>query len=59
MELLTQKELADKFSITTQTIYNWRKEGCPYIQRGKVLRFSYEDVFKWFKETSTTKGLGK
>ena len=49
MNLLTQKQIAERFSVTTQTVYNWRKSGCPHIQRGKVLRFTYEDVLKWIK----------
>ena len=51
--ILTTDELAEFFSVTTQTIKTWRKEGMPHIKiKHNVIRYDVDDVMKWAKETS-------
>lgn len=48
-ELLTQRELTTFLKVTVITLYRWRKEGMPYIQVGKQVRYEKEEVLKWLK----------
>ena len=37
------------FGISRATVHNWvHEEGCPYEQRGKILRFKLSSVESWF-----------
>lgn len=49
-KLLTTKELADKFNVHTNSVYNWRKEGMPYVIAGRNCRYDYEEVKQWLKD---------
>ena len=56
MAYVTAKEVAKEFSVSTQTVDNWRKTkpGFPYIQLGDgyspMYRYSIEDIKDYFKE---------
>ena len=51
IELLTTKEIADKFRVTRQTVYNWRKEGCPvFISSQKTMRYDLDAVMRWLRK---------
>lgn len=48
MSLITQTELMRKLVIKSRnTIYLWRKEGCPCIQKRKFIRFDFDKVVEW------------
>lgn len=49
-KLLTTKELAEKLCVHTNSVYNWRKEGMPFIIAGRNCRYDYEEVKKWLLE---------
>ena len=55
-ELMTSQEVADYFKVTTQTIYNWRKEGVPSIRIGHEYRYNIEKVMQWLAERNSRKG---
>ena len=48
-QLLTVQQLQDVLQISRQVIYNLRKEGMPYKQIGKAVRFDYDEVMKWIE----------
>lgn len=47
---VTTKQLALKYQVTEQTIYNWRQEGLPYIKLGRAIRFDLGKVQQWFED---------
>jgi hypothetical protein len=50
-ELLTTKELAEHFKVTTQTIWRWRNKGLPYIKLNtQNFRYELNKVMEWVKE---------
>lgn len=51
--LVTIKQLEELLQVSRQTIYDWRKEGMPYIQiNGRSVRFDYDEVIEWLKSRS-------
>ena len=48
-KLLTTNELAELMKVTTQSIYNWRKQGMPFYKIGKSVRFDLEEIREWLK----------
>jgi len=48
--LMTSLELSKYFSVTQQTIANWRKEGMPSIKIGRYYRFDLNKVMEWLEE---------
>lgn len=53
--LLTTEELMEHFSVTRQTIYNWRKEGMPYKKYVKLVRFDLREVIDWLEKRDGNK----
>jgi len=51
---LTPKQLAEKLQVSTVTLWEWRKEGCPYLSLGaRSLRYSLPDVVRWLHDRKT------
>jgi predicted DNA-binding transcriptional regulator AlpA len=49
-ELLTTRELADYFKVTTQTIWRWRDKGMPHIKlNSQNIRYDLVKVNKWIE----------
>lgn len=49
------QHLADHYGVSKATVSNWiRKESCPHIQRGKVVRFEIDAVEAWFRGRKST-----
>lgn len=54
--LLTVEELAEKLSVSVQTIYYWvSRDEIPVIKVGRHNRFSFEEVMKGFREKTKKK----
>lgn len=49
VEMLTRKELAIKLNVSERTIDRYRKDGMPFIQINKTIRFEEEKVMEWVK----------
>lgn len=43
------KALATHFDVHRTTVITWVKEGCPHLQRGKVVRFELAAVEAWMR----------
>lgn len=52
MNLLTVEEIAKELKVTRQTIYQWRKDGMPFLRMGRLIRFEQEKVMEWLKENA-------
>jgi hypothetical protein len=49
-QLLTTKELAEHFKVTTQTIWRWRVKGMPHIKlNAQNCRYELPAVMEWIK----------
>ncbi|MCM3425583.1 helix-turn-helix domain-containing protein [Bacillus paralicheniformis] len=49
-KLLTPKQLSEILQVSIETLRRWRKEGMPYKQIGRSVRFNQEEVEKWIEE---------
>ena len=47
---MTIKELCKMLNITRPTLDKLRKEGLPYIQVSRNIRFNREEVIEWLKQ---------
>lgn len=47
---LTSRDLESKYKVGRTTIDKWKKEGMPFFQKGRVIRFEESKVDKWLKE---------
>jgi phage terminase Nu1 subunit (DNA packaging protein) len=47
---LTSRDLELKYKVGRTTIDKWKKEGMPFIKKGRVIRFDELLVDKWIKE---------
>ena len=45
--VLSTKDIAAFFDVTSKTIAQWRKAGCPQIKRGQ---WDLKDVYEWYWE---------
>lgn len=50
--LLTYDELAKATSLCRAYLFKLKKQGMPYIQIGRRVRFDGEEVVAWFKKRS-------
>ena len=53
--LMTSSEIAEYFSVTMQTVYNWRKEGVPSIRIGHEYRYDLLKVMEWVSKRNEVK----
>lgn len=53
INLLTLEEVAEKFKVTSRTIYNWIDRGMPVMKIGGVIRFDTEEIRAWMKQKRT------
>lgn len=49
-ELLTVKEMAQIFKVSTRGIYYWMDQGLPYLKIGGRVRFEKKKVMEWIAE---------
>lgn len=54
-KLMTSSEIAEYFSVTMQTVYNWRKEGVPSIRIGHEYRYDLLKVMEWVSKRNEVK----
>ena len=50
---LTEKQVAEKYQVSTKTLHNWRKaealvEGIQYFYVGKQIRYIADELHKYF-----------
>ena len=53
--LLTTDQLAEYLQVTNQSIYNYKKQGMPYVKVGSNYRYEVEKVLNWMKEKENNK----
>lgn len=49
-QLLTVKDMTQKFKVTPVTIYKWIKEGMPSLKINKARRFDEGAVMDWVNQ---------
>jgi predicted DNA-binding transcriptional regulator AlpA len=50
-DLLTAKEIAQKLSIRSSTVYSWAHIGfIPHVRMGKCIRFEEARVVQWIQK---------
>jgi len=49
-DIMTKKELAEFYSVSTTTVDNWVKRGLVKTKIGKLTRFKKEDIEKYMEE---------
>lgn len=49
-EYLTVSELQEKLKVSRQTIYDWRKNGLPFLKIGSSIRFDGDEVNEWVEK---------
>jgi excisionase family DNA binding protein len=47
---ITTKELCEYLKVTKTTIERWRKEGLPFSQIGRGIRFKLDEVMQWVED---------
>ena len=47
---LTSRDLESKYKVGRTTIDKWKKEGMPFVKKGRVISFEESIVDKWIKE---------
>jgi len=48
-QYITRRELADKLSISNQTIRRFERQGMPSLQVGSYPRYNLEEVLAWIQ----------
>lgn len=66
LEDLSGKEAGDFFGVTAAAVHQWVQAGLPFVAvKGKVNRFRWRDVFRWWLDNryrpsgQPTKGAGR
>jgi predicted DNA-binding transcriptional regulator AlpA len=54
-EIITTAELCQWLGISQWIAYRWRKEGMPYLQRGRIVRYVKGKVQEWVKKSRNNK----
>ena len=55
--MLSVNEVCEKFYVTPQTVYRWKKEGAPLINVGRrVVCEDYDALKGWWKSRYQQKG---
>jgi excisionase family DNA binding protein len=55
-ELVKTKELCKRLKIHSNTVYNWRNSGMPFIQVNKrTFLYDLKEVQKWLKDKKVIK----
>lgn len=50
MEILTEKELAERLKLSRFTILKMRKNGLPFMRVSDSVRFDWAKVLEWINE---------
>lgn len=58
-DLLTTAALMSALDVTRQTLWRWRKAGCPSSKRGNSVAWDLEAVKKWMHAQSLTGAQGR
>ena len=51
---LRTRDIKKMFKVSTQTLYNWRKEGMPYSGSGKMLLYDEKAVREWLNNRDSS-----
>lgn len=51
-EFLSITKLAERLSVSRNTVYAWMEAGCPHLKVGGVTRFVLPEVVEWMRERS-------
>jgi excisionase family DNA binding protein len=54
-KLLTEKEFCQWLRISRSTALRWRRDGMPYIGRGRSIRYNKAEVKGWLSKQSQRK----
>lgn len=54
-EFITVRQLEEHLKVSRITIYQWRKQGMPYMKINKSVRFRLSDVIAWIDEKQKNK----
>lgn len=57
MEILTEKELAERLKLSRFTILKMRKKGLPFMRVSDSVRFDWAKVMEWINDA--TQGMGE
>lgn len=58
--LLTRKEVQEKFNVSESTVIRWEKKGMPFYGGGDVKpRYNYDEVLVWLKGQSKVPQQGE
>ena len=47
--IITGKELAKYFKVSSSTVSKWKREGVPMLRLGRSVRFDLNEVTEWVK----------
>ena len=50
MTLLNEQQAANELQVSRQTLFNWRKDGCPHYKRIRFIRYELDKVLDWLKK---------
>ena len=51
VRLLTQKQVMEELQVSGVSLWQWRKQGMPYVPLGaRCVRYSLPDVMEWLSE---------
>ena len=53
-ELLTPKEVGERFKVSARTVANWLKKGLPHFKLGRTVRVSPADIDLWITKNKRT-----
>jgi excisionase family DNA binding protein len=48
-QILTEKEIAAALRCSVPAIRLWRKQGLPALRLGRLVRFRFDEVVRWFE----------
>lgn len=54
-QLISRKETASRFNISTNTLTNWMAEGLPHYKNKRRVMFIYSEVLEYIKNKQKTK----
>ena len=57
MRLMTQAQMMEELQVTANTLWQWRKQGMPYVPLGtRAVRYNLHDVMGWLEDRKAAAG---